>query len=67
MDLIGKTMLVAGVDEAGRGPLVGPVSVAAVILPLGLKLDKINDSKKYSKTPLDFSPEWLYTDVSKGR
>ena len=37
--------IVAGVDEAGRGPLVGPVSVAAVILPLGLKLDKINDSK----------------------
>lgn len=41
--------LIAGVDEAGRGPLVGPVSVAAVILPLGLKLDKINDSKKLTE------------------
>ena len=42
--------IVAGVDEAGRGPLVGPVSVAAVILPLGLKLDKINDSKKLTES-----------------
>ena len=40
--------LVAGVDEAGRGPLAGPVSVAAVILPHDLYLPKINDSKKIS-------------------
>ena len=40
--------LVAGVDEAGRGPLAGPVSVAAVILPHELYLPKINDSKKIS-------------------
>ncbi len=40
--------LVAGVDEAGRGPLAGPVSVAAVILPHGLFLPKLNDSKKLS-------------------
>lgn len=40
--------LVAGVDEAGRGPLAGPVSVAAVILPRGLFLPKLNDSKKIS-------------------
>lgn len=39
---------VAGVDEAGRGPLAGPVVVAAVILPIGLFLPKINDSKKLS-------------------
>ena len=39
---------VAGVDEAGRGPLAGPVSVAAVILPRGLYLPKLNDSKKLS-------------------
>lgn len=39
---------VAGVDEAGRGPLAGPVVVAAVILPLGLHIPKINDSKKLS-------------------
>lgn len=40
--------LVAGIDEAGRGPLAGPVVVAAVILPLGLHIPKINDSKKLS-------------------
>lgn len=39
---------VAGVDEAGRGPLAGPVSVAAVILPHDLFLPKLNDSKKLS-------------------
>ena len=40
--------LVAGVDEAGRGPLAGPVVAAAVILPDGLYLDGVNDSKKLS-------------------
>ena len=40
--------VVAGVDEAGRGPLAGPVVVAAVILPQGLFLPKLNDSKKLS-------------------
>lgn len=39
---------IAGVDEAGRGPLAGPVSVAAVILPNNLYLPKLNDSKKLS-------------------
>ncbi|MBP3723474.1 MAG: ribonuclease HII [Selenomonadaceae bacterium] len=41
--------LVAGVDEAGRGPLAGPVAVAAVILPFGLYLPYLNDSKKLSE------------------
>ena len=41
--------LVAGVDEAGRGPLAGPVYAAAVILPEGARLDGINDSKKLSE------------------
>lgn len=36
---------VAGVDEAGRGPLAGPVVAAAVILPLECKLPYLNDSK----------------------
>ena len=40
--------IVAGVDEAGRGPRAGPVSVAAVILPHDLCLPKLNDSKKLS-------------------
>jgi ribonuclease HII len=37
---------IAGVDEAGRGPLAGPVVAAAVILPDGLFLPDVNDSKK---------------------
>lgn len=37
---------VCGVDEAGRGPLAGPVCAAAVILPKGLIIDGLNDSKK---------------------
>lgn len=41
--------LVAGVDEAGRGPLAGPVVVGAVILPIGCHLPSINDSKKLSE------------------
>ena len=39
---------VAGVDEAGRGPLAGPVVAAAVILPKELSLEGVNDSKKLS-------------------
>lgn len=40
---------VCGVDEAGRGPLAGPVCAAAVILPVGLEIDGLNDSKKLSE------------------
>lgn len=40
---------VCGVDEAGRGPLCGPVVAAAVILPLGLEIEGLNDSKKLSE------------------
>ena len=40
---------VCGVDEAGRGPLAGPVCAAAVILPEGVILDGVNDSKKLSE------------------
>ncbi|MBQ3216493.1 MAG: ribonuclease HII [Oscillospiraceae bacterium] len=38
--------LVCGVDEAGRGPLAGPVCAAAVILPRSLEIEGLNDSKK---------------------
>ncbi len=41
--------LVCGVDEAGRGPLAGPVCAAAVILPQGLEIEGLNDSKKLSE------------------
>ena len=40
---------VCGCDEAGRGPLCGPVVAAAVILPLGTEIDGLNDSKKLSE------------------
>ena len=41
--------LLCGVDEAGRGPLAGPVCAAAVILPVGLELPGLNDSKKLTE------------------
>ncbi len=41
-------MLIAGIDEAGRGPLAGPVVAAAVILPDNFFLKGLNDSKKIS-------------------
>ena len=40
---------VCGVDEAGRGPLAGPVCAAAVILPQGLLIDGLDDSKKLTE------------------
>ena len=43
------SMLVAGVDEAGRGPLAGPVCVAAVILDPARAIDGLNDSKQLSE------------------
>lgn len=41
--------LIAGTDEVGRGPLVGPVVAAAVILPENYELEGLNDSKKLSE------------------
>lgn len=40
--------LICGVDEAGRGPLAGPVCAAAVILPYNIQIPGLNDSKKLS-------------------
>ncbi|MBQ1389880.1 MAG: ribonuclease HII [Clostridia bacterium] len=40
---------VCGVDEAGRGPLAGPVCAAAVILPKGVIIEGVNDSKKLTE------------------
>lgn len=40
---------ICGVDEAGRGPLAGPVCAGAVILPQGVQIDGLNDSKKLSE------------------
>jgi ribonuclease HII len=44
----GRGLLVAGVDEAGRGPLAGPVVAAAVILPEGVHVEGADDSKQLS-------------------
>ena len=41
--------LIAGTDEVGRGPLVGPVVAAAVILPINYELNGLTDSKKLSE------------------
>ena len=40
---------VCGIDEAGRGPLAGPVVVAAVIMPKDSMIEGVNDSKKVSE------------------
>ena len=53
--------LVCGVDEAGRGPLCGPVAAAACILPRGLVIEGLNDSKKLSEK----KREALYEEICK--
>ena len=45
----GEDVLICGIDEAGRGPLAGPVTAAAVILPKDFPVEKLNDSKKLSE------------------
>ena len=45
---------VCGIDEAGRGPLAGPVYAAAVILPEGLVIDGLNDSKKLTEKKREY-------------
>ncbi len=45
----GGCALICGVDEAGRGPLAGPVYAAAVILPRGLVIEGLDDSKKLTE------------------
>ena len=66
---------VAGIDEAGRGPLAGPVCAAAVILPQHTIIEGINDSKKLSakkreslfteiqKAAVAYAVEFVYPDV----
>lgn len=47
-----KGIIEAGCDEAGRGPLAGPVVAAAVIFPKNYKNERLNDSKKLKKSDL---------------
>ena len=53
--------VVCGVDEAGRGPLAGPVFAAAVILPENYSHEILNDSKKLSEKKRDL----VYDDIIK--
>ncbi len=55
--------LIAGVDEVGRGPLVGPVVTAAVILPKNYKLAGLNDSKKLTAKQRDKFYDILQKDA----
>lgn len=66
---------IAGIDEAGRGPLAGPVCAAAVILPQEAVIEGINDSKKLTakkrdalfdvikETAIAYAIEFVYPDV----
>ena len=54
---------IAGVDEVGRGPLIGPVVAAAVILPINYRLEGLNDSKKLSEKKRDMFFEIINRDA----
>jgi ribonuclease HII len=58
-EMLSEGLLVAGIDEAGRGPLAGPVVAAAVIMPKDSRLLYVNDSKKLSQA----KREELYTAI----
>ena len=55
--------LVMGIDEAGRGPLCGPLVVACCVLPIGYKNDMINDSKKLSEKKRDLLFDQIKKDA----
>ena len=57
--LSGGATTICGVDEAGRGPLAGPVYAAAVILPHGIDIPYLNDSKKLTAKRRDI----LYDEI----
>ncbi len=59
LDLLEKYSLVCGVDEAGRGPLAGPVYAAAVMLPQDADIPGLDDSKKLSEK----KRELLYDEI----
>ncbi len=57
---------IVGTDEAGRGPLFGPVVAAAVMLPHDFKLEGLNDSKKLSEKKRDEFYDYLINHVIYG-
>ena len=56
-----RGLVEAGCDEAGRGPLAGPVVAAAVILPKDYQNESLNDSKKLTRS----KREWLKVEIEK--
>jgi ribonuclease HII len=52
--------LICGLDEAGRGPLAGPVCAAAVVLPAEFPFELLNDSKKLSEKRRDIAMRAIY-------
>ena len=54
---------IAGCDEAGRGPMAGPLVAASVVLPVGYKLPGVNDSKKLTPKKRDQLFDIIYRDA----
>ena len=59
----GEIGTIAGIDEAGRGPLAGPVVVAAVIMPKDSMIEGINDSKKVSEKKRELLYEQIINEA----
>ncbi|MBR2707837.1 MAG: ribonuclease HII [Bacilli bacterium] len=58
--------IIAGTDEAGRGPLFGPVVAACVVLPTDFKLEGLNDSKKLTEKKRNEFYNYLIENVTYG-
>ncbi len=56
--------VILGMDEAGRGPIAGPLMVAGVIFPIGYKNDEIDDSKKLSEKKRERLYDQILNDAS---
>jgi ribonuclease HII len=59
-----RHLIIAGIDEAGRGPLAGPVVAAAVILPPDQTIDGVNDSKQLSESRREQLYEQIINNAS---
>ncbi len=59
-----KYFCISGTDEAGRGPIAGPVVVSSVVLPKNSCIKGINDSKKLSKAKRDYFYQWIVENAT---
>ena len=57
-------ILLAGFDEAGRGPLAGPVTASCVILPDDFPIEILNDSKKLSEKKREYAKKIIKEKAS---